>query len=174
VIRLRLVTLVALTVVAGALSAGTKGATAILTFAALASLGAVYLVQTRHPRLNLIRVVLALSLFWPSFAMAKRVIQSSASGQIPLDTSVVTGTALTPSVARSTGGTTFELLVVTADGVPLGRPVTVQVQMPDRRTGPTFGQRIRVSGKIGTTSPALNPGEERLGPSVFCLRTDPL
>ena len=163
-IRLRLVTLVALTVVAGALSAGTKGATAILTFAALASLGALYFVQTRHPRLNLIRVMLALSLFWPSFAMARRVIQSSASGQIPFDTSVVTGTAHTPSVARSSGGTTFELLVVTADGVPLGRPVTVQVQMPDRRTGPTFGQRIRVSGKIGTTSPALNPGEERLGP----------
>ena len=108
--------------------------------------------------------MLALSLFWPSFAMARRVIQSSASGQIPFDTSVVTGTAHTPSVARSSGGTTFELLVVTADGVPLGRPVTVQVQMPDRRTGPTFGQRIRVSGKIGTTSPALNPGEERLGP----------
>jgi ComEC/Rec2-related protein len=164
VIRLRLVTLVALTVVAGALSAGTKGATAILTFAALAGLGAVYLIQTRHPRLNLIRVMLALSLFWPSFAMARRAIQSSASGQVPPDTSVVTGTALTPSVARSTGGTTFEMSVVTADGIPIGRPVTVQVQMPDRRTGPTFGQRIRVSGKIGTTSPALNPGEERLGP----------
>ena len=163
-IRLRLVTLVALTVVAGALSAGTTGATAILTFAVLAGLGAVYVAQTRHPRLNLIRVMLALSLFWPSFAMARRVIQSSASGQLPPDTSVVTGTALTPSVTRSTGGTTFELSVVTSNGVPLGRPVTVQVQMSDRRTGPTFGQRIRVLGKIGTTSPALNPGEERLGP----------
>jgi len=136
----------------------------MLTFAVLASLGTVYLVQTRHPRLNLIRVMLALSLFWPSFAMARRVIQSSVSEQFPPNTSVVTGTVLTPSVARSTGGTTFELSVVTANGVPLGRPVTVQVQMPDRRTGPTFGQRIRVSGKIGTTSPALNPGEERLGP----------
>jgi len=141
----------------------------MLTFAVLASLGTVYLVQTRHPRLNLIRVMLALSLFWPSFAMARRVVQSSASEQLPPDTSVVTGTALTPSVARSTGGTTFELSVVTANGVPLGRPVIVQVQMPDRRTGPTFGQRIRVSGKIGTTSPALNPGEERLGPPPLAL-----
>jgi ComEC/Rec2-related protein len=164
VIRLRLVTLVALTVVAGALSAGTTGATAILTFAVLAGLGAVYLAQTRHPRLNLIRVMLALSLFWPSFAMARRVVQSSASGQLRSDTSVVTGTALTPSVTRSTGGTAFEMSAVTADGIPIGRPVTVQVQMPDRRTGPTFGQRIRVSGKIATASPALNPGEERLGP----------
>ena len=163
-IRLRLVTLVALTVVAGALSAGYTGATAILTFAVLASLGVVYLVQTRHPRLNLIRVILALSLFWPSFAMARRVVQSSASGQLRPDTSVVTGRALTPSVARSTGGMGFELSAVTANGIPLGRPVTVQVQMPDRRAGPTFGQQIRVSGKIGTTSPALNPGEERLGP----------
>jgi ComEC/Rec2-related protein len=164
VIRLRLVTLVALTVVAGALSAGTTGAVAILTFAVLAGLGAVYLAQTRHPRLSFIRVMLALSLFWPSFAMARRVVQSSASGQLRPDTSVVTGTALTPSVARSTGGMGFELSVVTANGTPLGRPVTVQVQMPDRRAGPTFGQQIRVSGKIGTTSPALNPGEERLGP----------
>jgi len=165
VIRLRLVTLVALTVVAGALSAGTTGATAILTFAVLAGLGAVYVAQTRHPRLNLIRIMLALSLFWPSFAMARRVVQSSASGQLPPDTSIVTGTALTPSVARSTGGTVFELSVVTANGISIDRPVTIQVQMPDRRTGPTFGQRIRVSGKIGTASPALNPGEERLGPS---------
>ena len=97
-IRLRLVSLVALTVVAGALSAGTTGATAILTFAVLASLGAVYLVQTRHPRLNLIRVMLALAVFWPSFAMAKRVVQSSAFGQLPPDTSIVTGTALTLSL----------------------------------------------------------------------------
>ena len=163
-IRLRLVTLVALTVVAGALSAGATGATAILTFAVLAGLGTVYLAQTRHPRLNLIRVMLALTLFWPSFAMARKVVQSSASGQLRPDTLVVTGTALTPSVARSTGGTAFELSVVTANGIPIGRPVTVQVQMPDRRTGPTFGQRIRVSGKIATASPALNPGEERLGP----------
>ncbi|MCX6084477.1 MAG: ComEC/Rec2 family competence protein [Caldiserica bacterium] len=163
-IRLRLVTLVALTVVAGALSAGTTGATAILTFAVLAGLGAVYLAQTRHPRLNFIRVMLALSLFWLSFAIARRVVQSSASGQLRPDTSVITGTALTPSVARSTGGTAFEMSAVTADGIPIGRPVTVQVQMPDRRTGPTFGQRIRVSGKIATSSPALNPGEERLGP----------
>ena len=163
-IRLRLVSLVALTVVAGALSAGTTGATAILTFAVLASLETVYLVQTRYPRLNLIRVMLALAVFWPSFAMAKRVVQSSAFGQLPPDTSIVTGTALTPSVARSTGGTTFELSVVTANGIPFGRPVTVQVLMPDRRAGPTFGQQIRVSGKIGITSPALNPGEERLGP----------
>ncbi|HZL83234.1 MAG TPA: ComEC/Rec2 family competence protein [Candidatus Deferrimicrobium sp.] len=163
-IRLRLVTLVALTVVAGALSAGTKGVTAILAFAVLASLGIVYVVQTRHPRLNLIRVVLALSLFWPSFAMAKRVIQSSASEQLSPDTSVVTGTALTPSVARSTRGMGFELSTMTANGIPLGHPVTVQVLMPDRRAGPTFGQQIRVSGKIGTTNPALNPGEERPGP----------
>jgi ComEC/Rec2-related protein len=164
VIRLRLVTLVALTVVAGALSAGTTGTKATLTFAVLVSLGAVYLVQTRHPRLNLIRVMLALFLFWPSFTMARRVIQSSASGQLSPDTSVVTGTALTPSVARSTGGTEFELSAVTANDISLGRPVTVQVLMPDRRAGPTFGQQIRVLGKIGTTSPALNPGEERPGP----------
>ncbi len=163
-IRLRLVTLVALTVVAGALSAGTTGATAILTFAVLASLGAVYVVQTRHPRLNLIRALLALSLFWASFAVARRVLQTSASGQLRPDTSVVIGTTLTPSVARSTGGTVFELSAVMADDIPLGRPVTIQVQLPDRRSGPTFGQQIRVLGKIATTSPALNPGEERLGP----------
>jgi ComEC/Rec2-related protein len=164
VIRLRLVTLVALTVVAGALSAGTTATKATLTFAILASLGAVYLAQTRHPRLNLIRILLALSLFWPSFAMARRVIQSSASGQLSPDTSTVTGTVLTPSVARSTGGTEFELSAVTANDIPLGRPVTVQVLIPDRRAGPTFGQHVRVLGKIGITSPPLNPGEEQPGP----------
>ena len=163
-IRLRFVTLVALAVVAGALSAGTTWHTTIFTFGGLVSLGAVYSAQTRHPRLTVIRVVLALFLFWPSFAMARRVIQSSASGQLSPDTSVVTGTALTPSVARSTGGMGFELSVATTNDIPIGRAVTIQVQMPDRRTGPTFGQRIRVSGKIGTASPALNPGEERLGP----------
>lgn len=163
-IRLRLVTLVALTVVAGALSAGTTKHAAIFTFAVLAGLGTVYAPQTRHPRLNLIRAMLALSLFWPSFAMARRVLQTSVSGQLRSDISVVIGTALTPSVARSTGGTVFELSAVMADGIPLGRPVTLQVQLPDRRSGPTFGQQIRVSGKIATTSPALNPGEERLGP----------
>jgi ComEC/Rec2-related protein len=164
VIRLRLVTLVALTVVAGALSAGTTRAVAILTFSVLAGLGAVYTVQTRRPRINLIRILLALCLFWPAFAMARRVVQSSASGQLRPDTTVVTGRALTPAVARSTGGTVFELSVATANGILVSRPVTVQVQMPDRRTGPTFGQQIRVLGKIGTTSPALNPGEERPGP----------
>ncbi|MBA4365124.1 MAG: hypothetical protein C0398_03845 [Coprothermobacter sp.] len=163
-IRLRLVTLVALTVVAGALSAGTTRVAAILTFAVLAGLGAGYLAQTRHLRVNLIRVMLALSLFWPSFALASRVVQSSASGQLPLDTSIVTGIARTPSVARSTGGAMFELSAVTANGIPIGHPVTVQVQMPDRRTGPTFGQQVRVLGKMGTASPALNPGEDRPGP----------
>ncbi|MHB8105850.1 MAG: ComEC/Rec2 family competence protein [Candidatus Cryosericum sp.] len=163
-IRLRLVTLVALTVVAGALCAGTTATRATLTFAVLVTLGAVYLAQTRHRWLTLIRIVLALSLFWPSFAMARRAIQSSASAQLSPDTSVVTGTVLTPSVARSTGGTEFELSAVTADDIPLGHPVTVQVLMPDRRAGPTFGQHIRVLGKIGTTSPPLNPGEEQAGP----------
>ena len=163
-IRLRLVTLVALTVAAGALSAGTTTAAAILVFTVLAGLGAGYLVQTRYPRINLIRVMLALLLFWPSFIMARRAIQPSASGQLPPDSSIVTGIARTPSVARSSGGATFELSAVTADGIPIGHPVTVQVQMPDRRSGPTFGQQVRVLGKMGTVSPALNPGEDRPGP----------
>ena len=58
----------------------------------------------------------------------------------------------------------FELSALTANDITIGRPVTIQVQLPDRRTGPTFGQRLRVSGKIGMASSALNPGEERLGP----------
>jgi ComEC/Rec2-related protein len=164
VIRLRLVTLVALTVVAGALSAEATGATPILIFAVLAGLGSVYVAQTRNPRLNFIRLILALSLFWPSFAMTKKVVASSASGQLRSDTSAVTGVTTTPSVARSTGGTVFELSAVTADGVAIDRPVTIQVQLPDRRTGPTFGQQVRVLGKMGTTSPTLNPGEDRPGP----------
>lgn len=133
-------------------------------FVVLAALGAVYLAQTRHPRINFIRVMLALSLFWPSFALARQAVQSSTSKQLPMEASVVTGTARTPSVARSGGGATFELSAVTADGIPIGRPMTVLVQMPDRRSGPTFGQQVRVLGKMGTVSPALNPGEDRPGP----------
>lgn len=135
----------------------------MLAFVVLAALGAGYLAQTRHPRINSIRVMLALSLFWPSFAMARRAIQPAASGQLPPDSSIVTGIARTPSVARSTGGTVFELSAVAANGVALDNPVTIQVQMPDRRTGPTFGQLLRVSGKLGTANQPLNPGEERPG-----------
>lgn len=164
-IRLRLVTLVALTVVTGALSADVTQATATLTFIVLAGLGTVYFAQTRHPRLNLIRVMLALALFWPSFSLARRSIRTSMSGLLPPDTSIVIGTTLTPSIARSTGGIAFELSAVLADGVSLERAVTIQVWLPDRRSGPTFGQRVQVSGKTGTASPALNPGEERAGPS---------
>ncbi len=107
--------------------------------------------------------MLALALFWPSFGMARQAIQLSASGQLPPDSTIVTGIARTPSVARSTGGTVFELSAVTANGVDLDNPVTIQVQMPDRRTGPTFGQLLRVSGKLGTANQPLNPGEERPG-----------
>ncbi|MCX6064012.1 MAG: ComEC/Rec2 family competence protein, partial [Caldiserica bacterium] len=164
-IRLRLVTLVALTVVAGALSAEAMGYMPIVIFVVLAGLGSVYIVQTRNPRLNLIRLLVALSLFWPSFAMTRQAVASSSSGQLRPDTSVVTGMVTTPSVVRSTGGTVFELSAVTSNDVAIERPVTIQVQLPDRRTGPTFGQRVRVLGKMGTASSALNPGEDRPGPS---------
>ncbi|MFZ2414280.1 MAG: ComEC/Rec2 family competence protein, partial [Candidatus Cryosericum sp.] len=163
-IRLRLVTLMALTVVAGALSADTSGAASILVFSLLTGLGALYILQARRQSINLIRVALALALFWPAFAMSKKAIQPSASGQLLSDTTVVTGRTLTPAVARSAGGISFELSATTANDILLSHPVTIQVQLPDRRTGPTSGQQIRVSGKVGTASPALNPGEERLGP----------
>ncbi len=154
----------ALTIVAGALSAGTSEAASILVFSLLAGLGALYVWQTRRRTINVIRVGLALALFWPAFAMSKKAIQPSASGRLLRDTTVVTGRTLTSAVSRSNGGMSFELSVATANGVLLSHPVTIQVQLPDRRTGPTSGQQIRVSGKIGTSSPALNPGEERLGP----------
>ena len=137
----------------------------IVIFVVLAGLGSVYIVQTRNPRLNLIRLLLALSLFWPSFAMTRQAVASSSSGQLRPDTSVVTGMVTTPSVVRSTGGTVFELSAVTSNDVAIERPVTIQVQLPDRRTGPTFGQQVRVLGKMGPASSALNPGEDRPGPS---------
>ncbi|MCX6085835.1 MAG: ComEC/Rec2 family competence protein [Caldiserica bacterium] len=163
-IRLRLVTLVALTVAAGAFSAEATGSTPIVIFVVLAALGLVYVVQTRNLRVNILRLVLALSLFWPSLAMTRKTIASSSSGQLRSDTSVVTGIVTTPSVARSSGGTVFELSAMTSNDIAIARPVTIQVQLPDRRTGPTFGQQVRVLGKMGTTSSALNPGEDRPGP----------
>ena len=163
-IRLRLVTLVALTVVVGALSAGATATAARLTFAALAALGVIYTLQTRHRRTNFVRIVLALCLFWPAFAVARKAIQSSASGQLRPDTTEVAGRVLAPAVVRSTGGMVFELSATTADGIILDHPVTIEIETPDRRTGPTFGEQVRIIGKMGTTSPALNPGEERLGP----------
>jgi len=136
----------------------------IVVFAVLAGLGAIYIVQTRHLRLNLIRLLLALSLFWPSLAIAKNALSLSTSGQLRSDTSVITGMVTTPSVARSSGGTLFELSAMTSNDIAIARPVTIQVQLPDRRTGPTFGQQVRVLGKMGTIRSALNPGEDRPGP----------
>lgn len=172
-IRLRLITLAALAVVSGALSAGASGITPILTFLFLAVLGIVYAAQTRHLRLNLIRVTIALSLFWAGFAMTGNMLGSSAPGQLPVGTSAVTGTSVTSSATQSTGATSLEMSVSTADETPLKRPVTITVQIPDRRSSYPAGQPLRVLGQIAALSPPLNPGEQRLGPSqmeIFLAR----
>ncbi|MGB9666082.1 MAG: ComEC/Rec2 family competence protein [Candidatus Cryosericum sp.] len=172
-IRLRLVTLAALAVFLGAFSAGSSGATPALVFLTLAAAEILYAAQTKHLPLNLVRVMLALSLFWLGFALAGATLRSSAPGQLPPDTSVITGSSRTSSATLSSGGTSLELLVKTADGTPLKQLVTVTVQLPDRRSSYAAGQPLQVLGKLAVRSPALNPGEQRSGPQqpdIFLAR----
>ncbi len=163
-IRLRLITIVAVAVVAGALSAAVTRNSAMCTFVILGILGCAYAAQTQHPRRNLMRVAIALALFWPSYAIEKKTMLDSAPDQIQADTTVLAGTVRTSSVVRSSGGTMFELSALTADDSILAHSVVIQVQLPDRRAGPVFGEYVRVSGTAGFVRPALNPGEEHAGP----------
>jgi len=55
--------------------------------------------------------------------------------------------------------------VSTANEIPLQRPVTITVQIPDRRSSYPAGEQVQVLGRIGAFSPPLNPGEQRLGSS---------
>lgn len=162
-IRLRLITLAALAVVAGAFSAGASGVTPIIVLAALAVLGVIYAVQTRRILINLLRVVLALLVFCLGFSMTRTALRSSVPGQLPADTSTVQGITLAPSTIQSTGGMSLELSVTDANGSHLARPVTITVQMSDRRSSYAAGQPLRVTGTISDFTPPLNPGEERLG-----------
>ncbi len=172
-IRLRFVTLVAVAVVAGALSIIGTTRSAIWIFVVLTVLGIGYAMQTRHPRRNLIRMAIALSLFWPSYAIQKKVASDVTSRQLHADTASIAGIVHTSPVTQSNGGTTFELSVTSADNVILRDPIIIQVQLPDRREGPTPGQTVRVSGTIGAARSVLNPGEEHPGlpsPQLFLAR----
>jgi ComEC/Rec2-related protein len=164
VIRLRLITLVAVAVVAGALSAAVTRNSAVWTFIALGALGIAYALQTRHPCRNLIRVVIALSLFWPLYTIQKKIMLDLAPDQLQAGTTVIAGTVRTSSLVQSSSGTMFEMSAVMADDGLLAHSVMIQVHLPDRRTGPTFGQYVRVSGMASSARPALNPGEEPHGP----------
>ncbi|MHB8070914.1 MAG: ComEC/Rec2 family competence protein [Candidatus Cryosericum sp.] len=163
-IRLRLITLIAVAVVAGAFSAAVTTISAMWTFVALAVLGIAYVAQTRHPRRNLIRLAIALALFWPSFTMVRKDLLSSAPDQLQAITTLIAGTVRTAPLVQSSGSTMFEVSAVMADETALLHPVIIRVQLPDRRAGPTFGQYVRVTGKTSAPLPALNPGEERPGP----------
>jgi ComEC/Rec2-related protein len=159
VIRLRLITLVAVAVVVGALSAAAP-ATAGWTFVILIALGVAYAAQTRFPRRNLARLAIALLLFWPSYTVEKSVLLKSAPGQLQAATTLIAGTVRTTPVVETSGGTVFDVCVIAADGSCLTRPVTVRVQLPDRRQGPVLGQYVHVTGKVATPITALNPGED--------------
>jgi len=162
VIRLRLVTLVSVAVLAAAWSA--TGTSAWVVFLVLGIVGLLYALQTRHRAVSLVRVLVALAMFWPSFALTSSAIRESVGEQLPVGSVVATGTVCSTSDTTTSGTTTFLLSVDAVEAQELRHPVTVDVRMPDRRTGPSLGQRVTVSGSIGAPRPPLNPGEERPGP----------
>ena len=166
-IRLRLVTLISVAVVAGACSAA--GSDEWVVFLALAVLGVLYAVQTRHRAVSLVRVLVALAMFWPSFALASSAIRQSAGDQIPAGAVVVTGTVRSASDTTTSGATTFLLAVDSLEQHELHHTVTLDVRLPDRRMGPSLGQRVTASGHIQAPRPPLNPGEERPGPPAPSL-----
>lgn len=162
-IRLRLITLVALGIVAGSFSAGASGITPIIVLVVLAILGVMYALQTRHTLINLLRVVLALLMFCLGFGMTRNALRSSAPGQLSTGTAAVQGVTVTPSTTQSTGMMSFQMSVTNADGIRLRHPVTITVQIPDRRSSYAASQPLRVVGTVSDFTPPLNPGEERLG-----------
>ena len=166
-IRLRFVTLVSVAVLAAAWSA--TGTSAWAVFLVLGVVGLLYALQTRHRAVSLVRVLVALAMFWPSFALTSSAIRQSVGEQLPVGSIVVTGTVCSTSDITTSGTTRFLLSVSAVEAQELRHPATLDVRMPDRRTGPSLGQHVTVSGSIDATRLPLNPGEEQPGPPAPSL-----
>jgi ComEC/Rec2-related protein len=164
VFRIRLVSLAAIAIVSGTLTAMSP-VTARVLFLVLCICSAAYVAQTRLRGRAAIRVLLTLCLFWVAASRTSSLVSNNADG-IPQDARTFDGRAVSPAVLTSAGGMSFDLRVDTCDGVALPRAVDIEVYMPDRRTGPVMGQRVYLTGTVSPERLAQNPGERRYGVTI--------